>query len=946
MSGKIIKAAIFSLVAVMLLSMIFPGGVSSGLNHEVDAKNIYGSDNVDEFLYPDLRIEEPKVSYIVRGENGEKTIIEIPEDTKEEEIEVFIFEILQGAIIDYEVPEVQEVPELLCGNDIQIYPKIEREKNRVYLVKYNYANSLDGYLFCDINEPLKFDASSLITSYVDLKLEWDIDGDGVYDYTSTSTKFSYNFTEMGLYNLNVRVTYSYQYSYYPTYGIDEITLYEPSVSDSQNKRGIDIPGDVEYYIQPITQTSMTKSEEYEIKVSVGSKDTGYPPLLDFELSSKAEEEVISGGDGLHYILDISTTQVKLPDTGWWIQPEPIIFPPVIINPPLFSTSPDNVVVLVRTVYNQDGYTQNLDDCIVKFDASKTKDKNVISNYNWDFGDGESASGMIVNHTYTQRGTYTATLSIEGWDLTLNKTFYVKRGSHDPKQVMITSYYGYSLEDYLLCAIDDPMIFDIHVIVGYLNYEWIEWDFDGDGNYEVNRTEPWIKKSFSESGYYLVGFRYTFLQESYDNILFDVDDSTTNSDSSNMVYKTNTYWIKVIVQDENKNFPLVPDFTTIAPNGFSWWNQNNNHYDFENSEEQKNVTHLKYYNKWTNRLNSWNNPVSFAANISILPEGEDYDDYYYLWDFGDGSSGSGLYVEHEFENVNEDYLVTLTLKRDGYTKSVTKMVAPRRSSPNIYLYRETPGYDTIKVVVDGRVTKAVPKVDLGPEIVWEDVWIEDGKVFYKDKSHDFLYYEELLDHPKTSEFGWVLERDNLGKLFLNENPITLEELKEFFRDELAKTGLFENEITDFVDEWLGKGARLFPSQTSFRYAIMYIPEDQIEDIIQIETEKTYEEIIRVHFLIQPVEKGFKLLQPEYPEHNTGANILHEWGVYPGDPLLKNTKSLKADSNHLFNGITEYQTNWVSSNLKNEDQGTHLRSTVSSLPGPSETISAGTPKLFSK
>ncbi len=35
----------------------------------------------------------------------------------------------------------------------------------------------------------------------------------------------------------------------------------------------------------------------------------------------------------------------------------------------------------------------------------------ITNYSWSFGDGSIATGMMVNHTYTAAGTFTATLTV-------------------------------------------------------------------------------------------------------------------------------------------------------------------------------------------------------------------------------------------------------------------------------------------------------------------------------------------------------------------------------------------------------------------------------------------------------------------------------------------------------------------------------------------------------
>ncbi len=50
--------------------------------------------------------------------------------------------------------------------------------------------------------------------------------------------------------------------------------------------------------------------------------------------------------------------------------------------------------------------------IVTFDGSESFDLDgSITAYNWDFGDGSTGTGVITTHTYTQAGTFTATLSV-------------------------------------------------------------------------------------------------------------------------------------------------------------------------------------------------------------------------------------------------------------------------------------------------------------------------------------------------------------------------------------------------------------------------------------------------------------------------------------------------------------------------------------------------------
>jgi len=51
---------------------------------------------------------------------------------------------------------------------------------------------------------------------------------------------------------------------------------------------------------------------------------------------------------------------------------------------------------------------------VTFDGSGSKAAGgaQIVSYSWDFGDGSKATGMILSHTYTNPGTYTAYLSVK------------------------------------------------------------------------------------------------------------------------------------------------------------------------------------------------------------------------------------------------------------------------------------------------------------------------------------------------------------------------------------------------------------------------------------------------------------------------------------------------------------------------------------------------------
>jgi PKD repeat protein len=64
---------------------------------------------------------------------------------------------------------------------------------------------------------------------------------------------------------------------------------------------------------------------------------------------------------------------------------------------------------------------------IKFNASQTESQNSIEGYNWEFGDGETASGREPTHEYTDGGVYIVRLTVEdsqGITDTTRKRVYV------------------------------------------------------------------------------------------------------------------------------------------------------------------------------------------------------------------------------------------------------------------------------------------------------------------------------------------------------------------------------------------------------------------------------------------------------------------------------------------------------------------------------------------
>src|SRR5262249_60226314 len=69
-----------------------------------------------------------------------------------------------------------------------------------------------------------------------------------------------------------------------------------------------------------------------------------------------------------------------------------------------------------------------------FDASGSTDDSGITSYSWNFGDGQTGSGVTANHTYASAGTFTVLLTVTdtgGQSNTTSRTVTVSGGGSAP-----------------------------------------------------------------------------------------------------------------------------------------------------------------------------------------------------------------------------------------------------------------------------------------------------------------------------------------------------------------------------------------------------------------------------------------------------------------------------------------------------------------------------------
>ena len=108
--------------------------------------------------------------------------------------------------------------------------------------------------------------------------------------------------------------------------------------------------------------------------------------------------------------------------------------PVLVNEPQGGDNmPPNAVISSST-------NQGFVPLAVSFDAAASSDPDgTINNYSWNFGDGATASGILVNHVFTQAAVYTITLDVTdnmGASSQASYNITVESGTPEPSSPII------------------------------------------------------------------------------------------------------------------------------------------------------------------------------------------------------------------------------------------------------------------------------------------------------------------------------------------------------------------------------------------------------------------------------------------------------------------------------------------------------------------------------
>ncbi len=353
---------------------------------------------------------------------------------------------------------------------------------------------------------------------------------------------------------------------------------------------------------------------------------------------------------------------------------------------------------------------------VAFDASTSTDVDgTVVGYEWDFGDGASSSGMTANHTYTDAGEYTVTLTVTD-DFGATGTLTETVAATDPNVVIIsfqdgvapTSAYSGTRDTNIqsdrpttIFGSDDELKVDGDPDRSVL----LKWDLtslpagstvqsaeitleifdESPDTYEIyEMQQDWVEDEANWDQYRTGDSWQTEGAGGVPDRGSDVLGTILATDTGLLTIRLTDSAVSVIekwIADPSVNYGFILQDYTSADNGTDFYSR-----EASNASERPKLT-LNFTPPGGNRLpvadftatpTSGNSPllVTFDASASSDADGTIVS---YAWDFGDGALGSGLTANHTYTDAGE-YDVILSVTDDaGATGMVSETIVV--SDPN-------------------------------------------------------------------------------------------------------------------------------------------------------------------------------------------------------------------------------------------------------------------------
>ncbi|MFZ5376121.1 MAG: PKD domain-containing protein [Patescibacteria group bacterium] len=360
---------------------------------------------------------------------------------------------------------------------------------------------------------------------------------------------------------------------------------------------------------------------------------------------------------------------------------------------------------------------------VSFDASASNDPdgNIVS-YSWNFGDGSTGSGVTTSHTYTQAGTYQVTLTVTdnaGATGTASTTLTISSENSGTGafneiagQVSIEAEHYHSNQ-----AASNGSWSETTTVAAFSGESYLVTPDNGlwRSEYQLNDS-PMVsyEVNFSSPGTYYLWVRTNNPSNTSDSLYFGIDGSRvgamelsnlnnwgwsrtvrmSSSPASVTIGSAGTHSINIWMREDGATVDKVILTTNASyvPSGSGL------------AESPRGEVNQLPVASATATPTSGNIPleVSFDASASNDPDGNIVS---YSWNFGDGSTGSGVTTSHTYTQAGS-FTATLTVTdNDGgtanHTTSITVVDPNANNQPTAsFTQDKTSGVAPVEVNFDG------------------------------------------------------------------------------------------------------------------------------------------------------------------------------------------------------------------------------------------------------
>ena len=173
-------------------------------------------------------------------------------------------------------------------------------------------------------------------------------------------------------------------------------------------------------------------------------------------------------------------------------------------------------------------------------------------------------------------------------------------------------------------------------------------------------------------------------------------------------------------------------------------------------------------------------------------------------------------------------------------------------PNLYIYPTEGLTLTIKIEFPngGEILESVPEYD----DAWNVSIKPDGKI---NDTYDYLFYEYRVPDLTQNIYGWL---------------VSMDDLKQFFENNLSLSGFNEKEIKDFTDYWI-------PLLKDYSYYEIYPQyKNTLEKMTIINFSREPKNIFRLQYVIKGRDnEKISLQNPEIETAKRERYFSVEWGV---------------------------------------------------------------------